>query len=143
MNQRITEQQMDEKIREALPDAPSYDVSTDFTSQVMSRIEQLPKPVQIYYTPLIAKRGWALILLVTLVLITASYLFMPAASGNTLQVIQRFFDFQNSGKQMVLLLGTLSRYLISSQIFLPIIGAFGLAVLSFLFQQRWRVSNNY
>ena len=143
MNQRITEQQMDEKIREALPDAPSYDVSIDFTRKVMSKIEQLPKPVQVYYTPLITKRGWILIFLVTLVLITVSYLFMPAASGKTLQMMQRFFDFQNSGKQMVLLLGTLSRSLVSSQIFFPIIGAFGLAVLSFLFQQRWRVSNNY
>lgn len=135
MKDQMTTDKMDKQIREALPGPVIFQAPAGFTDGVMEKIEKEPTTNVVHYSPLISKRGWFIISSVAFILLLISYFSAPAASGKVPQILQRFSDLGISGDQLLIFTQKFLHSILSSQIYLSIIVAFGLAGLSFLVQQ--------
>jgi len=141
MDHQITEQQMDKRIREALPFKRHVAAPNDFTSNVMEAIAKEPGISGGRYAPIISKKGWWVISFLITGLLFISWVTSPTDSNELLKYLHGFTGFLVPGKSFLSSMNSLFSTFFDSKIFLPVVGAFGLAILSFLFQWRLQANN--
>ena len=135
----ISDQEMDESLKEILKESGMISAPANFTEDLMSRITTEKHTVSTTYKPLISKWVWALISVFVFVIF---YLVLTSGEGTTSkgfeisQMIKNTFSFQLETGGLMQFTSQLANYLLSSNVFLSLIALVVVGIIqTFLYQK--------
>lgn len=135
----LSDQEMDESLKEVFKESGMINAPTNFTEDLMSRITVEKHPVSTTYKPLISKWAWALI---SVFVFAIFYLVLTSGEGATgkgfeiSQMIKNTFSFQIETGGLMQSISQIATNLLSSNIFLSLIALVVVGIIqTFLYQK--------
>lgn len=145
LNKMISNQEMDVKLKEIFQETGKNMAPANFTQNLMNRIDKEVQTAHIVYKPLISKWGWAFIsvfVMAILATVITSSSNITGQGHEITQLIRNTFSFSIQTDGFMRVSSQVTQYLLSSKIFLSLIGILGLGIIhTFLYQKIEQVRN--
>ena len=147
LNKMISDQEMDDKLKEVFQEIGKNKAPANFTQDLMNRIDKEAQTAHTVYKPLISKWAWAFISVFVMIIfatIITSTSNLPGQGYEIIQLIGNTFSFSIQTDGIMRVSSQITQYLLSSKIFLSLIGILGLGIIHiFLYQKIEQVRNKH
>lgn len=147
LNKMISDQEIDDKLKEVFQETGKNKAPANFTQNLMNRIDKEAQISNTVYKPLISKWGWAFISVFVMAILAAvitSTSNIPGQGHEITQLIRNTFSFSIQTDGFMRVSSQITQYLLSSKIFLSLIGILGLGIIhTFLYQKIEQVRNKH